>query len=608
MATYTDVTQPVIVNIAKTTQFKSDNYLRRMAIVSDGNSTLTQGEYTTLTSDIYTQYITADTETMRQASNFFSAAGSNKELVLIEVGNTSLATMCSHLKNFIDGEELKCFNYILPSSFYNVKRAAMNAVASITSAFTCNIDNTQRMMTQLRLMNFSKAQYPITITFSKDGMIDYDVYTGIYSIADNTGITPMTFKTLVDTYTFVLNSADLTTSLPNGVFDTNIDALTFTCYSDKAMKTTTDKLTVDWEKKTVTRTADSTENDFPVYIKITDDNGENATIGQIVVNFNETSPVASDKIDYTRKGTTIVEQFPITATLTDATKSQKICDIIFNHADMKAADKQETQICNYSASFYGEDLSFVTLATTYSALDSEVYFFLPIEKTEDPNISITKPYYDGLKAIMSVQENVTKDSQNLTGSIVGITASSFFTYSTSMPASSLNYKATSCSPFGYTKAMKKSLINAPITFCDELASQNVILNGRMRDGKPWDYYFNWSYINYSVTDKLTQLILNGQNNPNSAVRFNQDGIDKIHTTIVAKLQDMVSVGALTAFAQSYDTTTGSFTGQNDIYVPEFYAFVADNPTDYENEIFSGISCYLQIGKFIRQIVWNVTLG
>lgn len=603
---YTDVTNPVIVNVTKTTQFKSDNFLRRMALVSDGNSNLNQGEYKSVNADNFSSVLTADTESYIQASNFFSAAGSTKELVIIEVGKTTLAIMCNFLKTFIEGDELRCFNYILPKSFYDVKRASRNATATVTAPFTCVADFTQRMLTELQLVNFSAAQYPITVTYDKE-LIDYDVYAGLYTIKTDHGIVPVVFTTTQDEYTLIANTADTDTSFPVGLFETNIanDKLKFEYFTDADFKTTSDKLTVDFANKTYKAVAGSQESDFPIYVKITDTEG-NAQIGSFIVNYKEDGALKSAKIDYTRKGTTLKEQFPVTATLTDQQKNQEIGKIIFNHVD--SAQKTQTSAFTYTSSFFGEDLSFINMATTYSAVDKEIYFFLPIDKNEDPSISQSRPYYDGLKSVMTVQENVTKSSQSLTGNVVGITASSYFDFSISMPASSLNYKATSVTPFTYTKALKKSLIDNAITFCDELAGQAVVLNGRMRDGKPWDYYYNWAFVDYNVRDALTGLILNGQNNPNSAVRFNQDGIDKIHDKIVAKLHDMVSIGALTAFAQSYDGATGTMTNVNDIYVPEFYSFIANNPQDYENEILSGISAYLQIGRFVRQVQWNVTLG
>lgn len=488
MATYTDVTQPVIVSVSKISNFSVDTHLRRMAIVSEGNSNVTPGGYQSITSTNISLYVTSGSETENQITNFFSNAGNSKELILVEVGNGDLESKCAYLKNFIEAEEIKCFNYILPASFFNVALVERTAKASLT-AQTITAKETEDVLTALSLVGFSKSDYPISVAFDKAGEVEYDPYTGIYKL---------------------------------------------------------------------------------------------------------------------KEGFTLAN-FPVTATLTDTTKSAEIGKIVFN-ADGQTGTATETTAINYTAQYQANDTSFVELAQLYNDIAKELLFFVPSPKDEDPSVSTSDKYFDGLKSVMTIKENTELSTQSVTGAIVGVTASNYFDISTSMPASSLNFKKVAITPYNYQKSMKQTLINTPYTFVDALAGNNVILNARMRDGKPWEYYFFWYFVNYNVTNKITSVILNGQNNPVSAVRFDQNGIDTIHANIKSVLNNMVSLGVLTTFAQSYDQSTSVFTGEGDIVCPNYYTFIQTNPKDYENEILSGISCYLQIGKFVRQVQWNVTLG
>ena len=489
MATYTDVTQPVIVNVTKISNFSSDTHLRRMALVSEGNSKVTVGGYQSITSSNMSQYINAGTETELQATSFFSNAGNTKELILVEVGGGTLETKVGFLKNFIEAEEIKCFNYILPKSFYNVSLTQVSVIANMSES-TITASDTDKVLTELQLIGFDSEKYPITVAYSTDGQVVYDVYTGTYKLAE----------------------------------------------------------------------------------------GANK------------------------------DNFPVSATLTDKTKNAQIGVIKFNHADQTGAAEATTAI-NYTSSYSTQDLSFVKLAQLYNDIMKEVLFFLPSPKTEDPSLSTSDRYYNDLKSVMTVKNNTQlEDTQEVTSAIVGITASNLFDIKLTMPGSSLNYKKVGITPYNYTKSMKQTLINTPYTFVDTLAGGNVVLNARMRDGKPWEFYYFWYLTNFNVTNKISSLILNGQNNPVSAVRFNQNGIDTIHSNIVAVLNNMVALGVLTTFAQGYDQSTGEFTKEGDIVVPNYYEFIKENPKDYENEILSGISCYLQIGKFVRQVQWNVTLG
>lgn len=256
-----------------------------------------------------------------------------------------------------------------------------------------------------------------------------------------------------------------------------------------------------------------------------------------------------------------------------------------------------------------DDSSFVKLLTEYDNIDKENLFFLTVPKTEDPNASKNFEYFKGLKSIHLVSDNTDKDTINSAAVVVGITASNIFDISSSTPASSLNYKQVkSYTPIARSAALKKQLIQNSVTLIDSLASNTVLLNGRQMDGQPWEYYYYWYLTKLEVHSKITLLLLNGSNNPVSAINFDQDGIDTIHANIVSKLEELRNLGVITNFAQSYDNSTGEFTGLGDIVCPNYYEFIVSNPDDYANEILTGISCYIQIGKFIRQVEWNVTLG
>lgn len=256
-----------------------------------------------------------------------------------------------------------------------------------------------------------------------------------------------------------------------------------------------------------------------------------------------------------------------------------------------------------------EDTSFVKLLTEYDNIDKENLFFLTMPKTEDPNASKNFSYFKGLKSLHLVSDNTDKDTINSAAAVVGITASNIFDISSATPASSLNYKQVkSYTPIVRSAALKNQLIQNSVTLIDSLASNTVLLNGRQMDGQPWEYYYYWYLTKLEVHSKITLLLLNGSNNPVAAIGFDQDGIDTIHANIVSKLKELQDLGVITNFAQSYDNGTGEFTGLGDIVCPNYYEFIVSNPDDYANEILTGISCYIQIGKFIRQVEWNVTLG
>ena len=295
-------------------------------------------------------------------------------------------------------------------------------------------------------------------------------------------------------------------------------------------------------------------------------------------------------------------KLPITATLSNS-DGNFIGTLTFN-----AKNGTTVSYIEYSQEITKSNNDFQTLVQDYANFDSKFYFFIPVSQTEDPAASENIKNYL-LKSCQMVFENSQKESLKSTGLTVGITASSYFDISASMPASSLNFKsAKGYLPNKYTNTLRANLINAPVTFIDTMASQNVILNGLQGDGYPWEYYYYWDLTEYRLKVKLTTLILSGANNPVSAIKFNQDGIDTIHQNLKTELNLLKEWGVISDFGVSYDSSTGTIQNSGEIYCPDYYAYIASNPDDYKKEILKGIYFYIQIGKFIRQVQINANIG
>lgn len=478
---YADVLHPMVVNVSKTASFSIENHLRRMCIVSQGDSELTVGSFEIVDSTTYTTRVNANTEAEKMLRTFFSYAG-NKPVVLLEVGKTTLEASVNTLKGFLDSEELKTFNVLVPDNWYNVKQP--DKVYSATMTETTLVPTPTEQSLSIAFTNIEAGQ------INTEGLTDVEL-----------DLTKMTYKLKANS---VLSATEtVTLKYVIGKTEETIGTLKF-------------------------NKAGSTD--------------------KCLLNFNKT-----------------VSPTP--------------------------------------------DTSFVKLLTEYDNIDKENLFFMTLPKTADPNADPNFTYFKGMKSIHLVSDNTDKDTINSAAAVVGITASNIFDISSSTPASSLNYKQVkSYMPIVRSATLKNQLIQSGVTLIDSLASNTVLLNGRQMDGQPWEYYYYWYLTKLEVHSKITLLLLNGSNNPVAAIGFDQDGIDTIHANIVSKLKELQDLGVITSFAQSYDGGTGEFTGLGDIVCPNYYEFIVSNPDDYANEKLTGISCYIQIGKFIRQVEWNVTLG
>lgn len=254
-----------------------------------------------------------------------------------------------------------------------------------------------------------------------------------------------------------------------------------------------------------------------------------------------------------------------------------------------------------------KDLGFQKLATNFSKETDAILFHVESSYPETTDVLEAEAYYKGLKSVHIVSNSIENTNLSLVGVVVGKEASSYFDLSSDNPSSPLNFKTISgVTPIPIPLPAKKLLIQNGITFADEMAGQVVIMNGRQMDGKPWEYYYNYYHIEFELKKKLSLLILNGVNNPVSALKYDQDGIDTIKANILSVLESEVALGTLTAYGKSWDSNTNSFVGQSEVTAPEFYSYIAANPENYANEIIGGFKMYLQIGKFVKQIEINVT--
>lgn len=485
MSKYTDVTNPVIIRATQGVTATLDNWLRRMAIVSMGDSNVPIGSYKTVGALNWSEVVlTESSDLHRNLASFFSQAGSSKEVVVIEVGasNTTREAQVNHLKGIIEAGQVKFFNVLVPSEWLNVIAPSTNYVFVVSSTILVPTEAAQTV-----------------------GVVKSSSFEGDTFIAEG---------------------------IPE---EMNFSTTTWT-YSLKSGRTLSNSATVTLKSQKL-----------------------DTVVGQLV--FNKEGENSSSEIDF----------------------SQSV-----------AGQREE---------------SFLSFAISKSGLDEDIFFFSEVDSTIDVSTDENIALFKNLKALHLVSDSSSNKTVSSVASVMGITANSIFDINSNSPATSLNYKnVKSFTPKNLTQIQKSSFIDFPLTFIDELAGLNVILNGRQLDGTPWDYYYYFCLAKFRVQKKITQLLINGTNNPVSAISFDQDGIDTVQSNIQTELQTMVGEKILTTFAKSYDSGTGSFIGEGSINFPNYYEFIKTNPEDYKNERLTGLSCYLQIGRFVRQVQWDVSIG
>lgn len=486
MANYVNVSRPVNIEATQQVVASIDDYTRRVCFVSNGETSLNVGEYKEVNNSTYKDVATANSELYYKLTSFFSHAG-GKSCYIFESGltATALATKVDALSSFISGEKLKCYLYVLPSAWYEVKIESVTATANMgATTIKASATGTPEKIT-IALKNFSRAYRPIGVAYDKMGIVSFDPYA-----------------------------------------------------------------------LTITRHEAALDSDFPVTITLTDTIAS-SEIGKLVVNGNT--------------GTT-------------------------------------ASTISYSKAANVANVALQQLLSSLSADDSSTRFIIGTDAQVSPTADASLIYYQGLSALQILKENLKVSSNRLDGSYAGIFASSKFDFSSSNMARSLNYQKVNFEPSDYSASEKGTLLNAPVTFASALANTNVILGSRQMDGTTFEVYYQLELVKYGLNNMLTQLIINGQNNANSQLRFNQNGFDTIRANMVSKLNELAAMGVIDEFGQGYDVSTNALQGTGDVTIPTYASYLETNYADYQNEILTGVYFYVRIGRFIKQINFNVNFS
>lgn len=248
-----------------------------------------------------------------------------------------------------------------------------------------------------------------------------------------------------------------------------------------------------------------------------------------------------------------------------------------------------------------------SLFNNFTGTTAGTYFIVDLETTIDPTINPVMAKIKENKSVIACYDH--GDGRSVAGALAGLFASYRFDISDTNPASPFNYKELAAFQYNLLeKSMYNSVINNSLNCVGTIANTTVLLNGRCMDTRAIDYWYQWDYLDYELQQALQNLIISGVNNPLQVIKYNQNGIDTIKATVQGVLDSAKYRNVITEYAESYNTATGEMVNTGKVSAIGFQTYIKNNPEDYQNEIYQGISFYVMIGRYIRQVVMNVTIG
>lgn len=572
-----NVTDPVVISATTALVIQSDFFLRRVCFVSFGDSTLEQGEAVLVNSETYTSALAGDSSELADRLTQFFSYANNKECYILECGAQSRTALQDNYTNLAayaasvnEDWEDEFNNYLYTDMFKDsedIFKAFLNSRGDFSQdAYTAWLNKDQKadnlanlkLYAESEVSGFNINDYANWLTQeSKDDTEDslkayltanYAFVEQDYTDWRNIDVKPENLDTLKQ-----YAKEELYIPLP----DAYIAYLSANNADFQALKTR-DNLFAFLQSEPGTYGADLLNQ----YTKWLYDNGVRNS-------------------DYSAKISAIKTQID----------NGKVRIYIY------ALPKELT--------YYAELGTFLGL---YADTMSQLYFAVELDKDENLASGKTSSYFTGLKSVIPIYNNGAKH-YSAVGAFLGRFASAILDISDTNKASPLNFKTIA--GFKYevlSKQKEQEIIDYGGSFIGEMVGNVVILNGRTADLRPLDYWYQWDLTAYYIKEALITLLLQGVNNPNQVVTYDQHGIDVVNATITAQLNKMISYGCITEFASSLNPATNELENSGYIKAIPFYEYINSNPDDYTNEIYGGISFYVRIGKYIRLVKISASLG
>jgi hypothetical protein len=148
-------------------------------------------------------------------------------------------------------------------------------------------------------------------------------------------------------------------------------------------------------------------------------------------------------------------------------------------------------------------------------------------------------------------------------------------------------------------------------------SNTLVLGGNTMDGNPFKYWYSvdWAQINLALN--VTAALINGANNPENPLDYNQLGINVLQQVCVSTMSTGIAdalvlnpIKPLTLNAADFQTALNAktFAGNTLVNADPFASYVTENPNDYASGTYNGLSVDYTPLRGFESITINVAVS
>jgi hypothetical protein len=151
-------------------------------------------------------------------------------------------------------------------------------------------------------------------------------------------------------------------------------------------------------------------------------------------------------------------------------------------------------------------------------------------------------------------------------------------------------------PYVLTNTQQITLLAAGVNWVSTGAqggiSNSLIVNGVTMDNNPWNYWYSVDWLAINVAQSLAAEVINGSNNPQNPLYYNQAGINRLQTVAQSTVNNGISFGLILSPAT--------------VNATDFVTYTTENPGDYAIGKYAGLSCTFVPARGFSSITINLT--
>ena len=237
--------------------------------------------------------------------------------------------------------------------------------------------------------------------------------------------------------------------------------------------------------------------------------------------------------------------------------------------------------------------TFPTLAGNYSSDTAKTYFFVTVSNSTYTNFATASPHKSIVMMIQAVAAPVTESSiMSMMYVILHYAPSN--TNQVTPTAFSFLVGVTAYNPTPtQATTYKTSNVNYVDTGAEGGISNTILKWGVTADGRDFTYWYSvdWAQINLQLD--LANAIINGSNNPQAPLYYNQRGINTLQAVAQGTMNRAITFG----LGLAPITVTA---------VP-FITYTTSNPSDYPLGVYNGLAVSYTPARGFTSITVNVNV-